>query len=107
MKSKGIDAIVNDQLVGNVLGLGMLLLTAMCGFTAYFLLEGRVQDNELIIITIVSCLLGLFVMGVATSIISSGVVTIFVCLAEDPRALQRNNPVLFDKIVQVYPSVIF
>lgn len=45
-------------------------------------------------------------MAVVTDVITSGVITTFVCLAEDPHALQRTKPELFNKIVQVYPQAV-
>jgi hypothetical protein len=54
--------------------------------------------------------LGLFTGGaefnIMGEVINSGVTTIFVCLAEDPYALERTQPELFQKVVEVYPEVM-
>lgn len=57
-KSKGIDAIVNDQLVGTVLGMGMLVVGVLCGFVAFLLTQGRAPDADVIAIVAVSVVLG-------------------------------------------------
>lgn len=45
-------------------------------------------------------------MLVITDVIESGTSTTLVCLAEDPRALQRSQPELFDMIRQTYQTVV-
>jgi hypothetical protein len=44
--------------------------------------------------------------SILSEVITSGVATVFVCLAEDPYALQRTQPELFQKIAEVYPQVL-
>lgn len=65
--------------------------------------------DEKTAILISSGVLGLIVgaaeFGIMAEVINSGVATIFVCLAEDPYALQRTQPELFQKVVEVYPQV--
>ncbi|CAG8776516.1 3324_t:CDS:1, partial [Gigaspora rosea] len=43
---------------------------------------------------------------VITDSISSGVSTTFVALAEDPDALRRTKPALFERIRQQWPRVV-
>jgi hypothetical protein len=50
-------------------------------------------------------LIGIGEFSILASVIDSGVVTTFVCLAEDPEALARTKPELYQKIQQVYPSI--
>lgn len=66
--------------------------------------------SEKTAILITSGVLGLIVgaaeFNIMAEVINSGVATIFVCLAEDPYALQRTQPELFQKIAEVYPQVM-
>jgi hypothetical protein len=42
---------------------------------------------------------------VVTGIIESGTATTFVCLAEDPAALARTKPELYNQFRSVYPNI--
>ena len=69
------------------------------------------QGPQLFLATIlIAALLGLVTgsaeFGIVAEVINSGVATIFVCLAEDPYALQRTQPELFQKVSEVYPQVM-
>ena len=110
IKSFFIDAIINDNLIGSVLGFGTLLVAIITGMAGYFLgvyflqdVVGDARDANLIIITILAVLFGGALMFIGTSVIRSGVVATFVCLAEDPAALARTKPELYNQIVSRYP----
>jgi hypothetical protein len=92
-KSKGIDAIINDQLIGSVLGIGGLLVGAITtlitwGYLAarnigpqYVNKSGVNQINGVFIaILVVSFLIGIAEFSIAASVVDSGVVATFVCL---------------------------
>ncbi len=55
---------------------------------------------------VLGLLVGMAEFSILAEVITSGVATIFVCLAEDPYALQRTQPELFQKIAEVYPQVL-
>jgi hypothetical protein len=48
----------------------------------------------------------MFQFTILAGVIDSGVTTTFVCLAEDPAALARTKPELYQQIQQVYPQVM-
>jgi xanthosine utilization system XapX-like protein len=62
--------------------------------------------NAPIISGIIGFLIGYFEFSIIASVINSGVATTFVCLAEDPAALARTKPELYQKIQQVYPEIM-
>jgi hypothetical protein len=109
-KSRGIDAIINDCLVGNVLGMGGLfigLLVGGIGCLFVFMLHGIPNEPVYyIVIGVAGLLIGLIEFGVLASVIDSGVTTTFVCLAEDPQALAATKPQLYREIQRVYPEVV-
>ncbi|KAI8902209.1 choline transporter-like protein [Globomyces pollinis-pini] len=111
-KSRGIDALVNDNLIGNVLGFGGFfigLLTAGCGaLVVYFQssLTASDADTYMIVCALIGFFIGLVEFSVLAGVIDSGVTTTFVCLAEDPAALQKTKPNLYNKIHEVYPQVM-
>jgi len=46
------------------------------------------------------------IMIVVSDIIDSGACSTLVCLAEDPRALQRTQPELYNKIRETYQTIL-
>ncbi|EGF82972.1 hypothetical protein BATDEDRAFT_36345 [Batrachochytrium dendrobatidis JAM81] len=110
IKSRGIDAIINDDLIGNVLNVGAFfvgLVTGVVGFT-YIQLSPTIPHYtaNYIVIVFVSFFIGIVEFSVLSSVIDSGVATTFVCLAEDPSALARTKPDLYHKIAEVYPQAL-
>ena len=111
IKSRGIDAIINDDLISNVLTFGTLFVGLISGGAAVLYLRfapGNLQNdvNALVIMGIIGFVIGMVEFSIMAETISSGVAATFVCLAEDPAALRRTKPELFDKIAQVYPQVL-
>ncbi|KAI8895528.1 choline transporter-like protein [Globomyces pollinis-pini] len=110
-KSRGIDAIINDDLIGNVLGMGSLAIGLVTGGVAclYVYVNPNFVDKSAIYYAVFG-LIGLFVgiteFSILAGVIDSGVITTFVCLAEDPQALAQTKPELYRKIQEVYPQVM-
>jgi hypothetical protein len=55
------------------------------------------------VVVMVCFIVGISMFSTISMTISSGVSTTFVCLAEDPQALQRTQPELFEKVR--YPRI--
>ncbi|RIB23701.1 plasma-membrane choline transporter-domain-containing protein [Gigaspora rosea] len=114
IKDRGVEAIINDDLIGNVLTMGSLLIGVLCGLLGFlyinFLLKPLLNDQSntnLIVIFVIICFaIGFMMCVVITDSISSGVSTTFVALAEDPDALRRTKPALFERIRQQWPRVV-
>ncbi|KAJ3035236.1 putative choline transporter, neither null mutation nor overexpression affects choline transport [Rhizophlyctis rosea] len=108
-KSRGIDAIINDSLIGNVLGIGSILVGLITAFVGYLYVQLSPDlpndTSNFIIIAFIAFFIGLSEFTILANVIDSGVTTTFVCLAEDPEALRRTKPQLYNSIVQVYPEV--
>ncbi|KAJ3175434.1 putative choline transporter, neither null mutation nor overexpression affects choline transport [Geranomyces variabilis] len=108
-KSRGVDAIINDQLIGSVLGVGGIVVSFICGFVAF--LYVRFSPNipndsaHYAVFIILAVFLGASEFFVLSNVIDSGSTATFVCLAEDPAALQRTKPQLYEAIRAVYPQV--
>ncbi|TPX61697.1 hypothetical protein PhCBS80983_g00930 [Powellomyces hirtus] len=110
-KTRGIDAIINDQLIGTVLGIGGLVVSFICGFVAflYVRFSDNIPNNALhyAVFIILAVFLGASEFFVLSNVIDSGATATFVCLAEDPAALQRTKPELYEAIRAVYPQVAY
>lgn len=111
IKERGIEAVINDSLIGNVLGVGVLLvgvLNALIGYIYVAVVAPNILSDAptAVILLLVCFFVGLSFMSLVTSVIESGTSTTFVTLAEDPGVLQRNQPQLFERIRQTWPEVV-
>lgn len=105
VKAAGIDAIINDNLIGSVLSLSSLFIGLIGGTVALvtFIFYSRSAEP---VERLFAFLIGLFASSIISwcslAIISSGVTTFFVCLAEDPAALQRSDPATYQNVRSQY-----
>ncbi|EPZ32583.1 Choline transporter-like domain-containing protein [Rozella allomycis CSF55] len=112
VKSRGVDAIINDNFVGTALSFGSLICGVLSAAVAGLVIAtGITSDSDSVKIIVIFVVIGLFVglviFSTVTTVVNSGTATIFVCLAVDPNSLRRNNPELFAKFAEVYPEVNF
>ncbi|KAI8063901.1 plasma-membrane choline transporter-domain-containing protein [Gongronella butleri] len=111
IKDRGIEAMINDNLINNVLFLGALLvavLTSLLGYL-YLLVDQPAYNqtgNMTPVIVLICFIVGLSMFSTVAIVISCGVSTTYVCLAEDPQALQRTQPKLFEMIRQTWPRIV-
>eukprot|EP00158_Paraphelidium_tribonemae_P008918 Partr_v1_DN28724_c1_g1_i1_m61713 putative Probably involved in transport through the plasma membrane (By similarity) len=112
MKSTGFSAIMNDNFIGNVIGIGALLVGLLAGGLGFLGLKlaftkaeqdmwGGYMFGVALILFFVGCLM----ISIVGMYIRSAVSTLFVCLAEDPAALARTKPQLYESIRQTYPQI--
>ncbi|KAL4073935.1 plasma-membrane choline transporter-domain-containing protein [Scleroderma yunnanense] len=110
-QDRGIDALVNDSLVGTTLIFGAYVVGLLCSLFAYLYLrfthpsynsEGQYTAP----VVLFAFLIGLQCSLTLSSAIEAGVSTIFVGLGEDPQVLAMRAPALFDMIAQRYPRVV-
>ncbi|ORX91785.1 DUF580-domain-containing protein [Basidiobolus meristosporus CBS 931.73] len=111
IQDRGVEAIINDNLIGNVLTMGGLLvgvITALLTYLFILVFKPAVNSNGsfTVIFIIFGFLIGLTLFILVAEVIESGTATTFVCLAEDPNALRQSQPELFEKIRQTYPEVV-
>jgi hypothetical protein len=100
LTDRGVDALVNDSLVGIVIQWGAYVVGALCSLGAYLYLRYTAPSYNAggqytAPVVLFSFLIGaqcLLTLGVA---IEAGVSTIFVGLGEDPQVLAQRAPQLF------------
>jgi hypothetical protein len=110
IKDRGIDALINECLVGPVLSLGCMFVAVCCALIAYVYLnvtdpvynQGGAFTG---VIVVYAFLIGLQVASCFVVPINSGIDTIFVGAAWDPQVLMQQHPDLYAKMVAVYPHV--
>lgn len=102
--SHGIQAIINDNIIGSVLSMACLasaVVTGVLGGAMIYALE----DDYYIPVGIICGLIGFVMVMQVLEIVESAVTTIFVCFAEEPEALQRNSPELYHKFQTTYGNI--
>ncbi|KAK4099569.1 DUF580-domain-containing protein [Parathielavia hyrcaniae] len=110
IKDRGIDALVNECLIGPVLGVGATFVGYACALLAYVYMvftdpAYNASGGFTPVVVAFAFLIGLQICNVFTTPISSGIDTIFVAAAWDPEVMIRDHPDLYHRMVQVYPHV--
>ncbi|KAJ1732448.1 putative choline transporter, neither null mutation nor overexpression affects choline transport [Coemansia biformis] len=111
VKDRGIDALINDSLIGNVLQMGAFMCASVVALVAWLYItitkpEYNATGSYTVPIIIAAFLLAMSMFTVLLKCIDSGAATTFVCLAEDPGTMARNNPRLFAMVAEAYPQVV-
>lgn len=111
LRDRGVEQIINDSIIGSVLGVGSLLIGVLCALVGFGFVHTQnpafnSSGNFTIPVIIAAFVVGISLFYVVADVISSGVSTIFVGLAEDPNAMATKDPRLWQMIVQTYPGVI-
>ncbi|KAG2181360.1 hypothetical protein INT43_008943 [Umbelopsis isabellina] len=111
IKDRGVEALINDNLINNVLFMGGLLvgvITSLFGFIYLAVAQPAFNSGGQVtpVIVMMCFIIGLSMFSSIATVISSGVATTFVCLAEDPDALRRTKPELWERIRQTWPRVV-
>ncbi|KAK9777588.1 putative Protein PNS1 [Seiridium cardinale] len=110
IKQRGIDALVNECLIGPVLSMGATFVGYACALMAYLYLvftkPAYNSDGSFTpVVVAFAFLIGLQICNIFTTPISSGIDTIFVATAWEPEVLMREHPELYQEMVKVYPNV--
>ncbi|KAG0081293.1 putative choline transporter, neither null mutation nor overexpression affects choline transport [Linnemannia elongata] len=111
LKDRGIVQIINDNLIGNVWAMGAIMAGVLSGLASYLYLRFanpsfNSNGEFTYVIVVMAFVLGLQMLFTVGTVIDSGVATTFVCLAEDPAALARTKPELFERIRATWPAVV-
>ncbi|KAF9049737.1 plasma-membrane choline transporter-domain-containing protein [Panaeolus papilionaceus] len=109
-KDRGIDALVNDSLVGMTLMWGGYAIGLLSVLFAYLYLRFTAPSYNAggqytAPILLFSFVIGFTCSNTMSSAIEAGVSTIFVGLGEDPQVLAIRAPELFNMIADTYPEV--
>ncbi|KAF8658257.1 hypothetical protein AX16_002033 [Volvariella volvacea WC 439] len=109
-KDRGIDALINDSLVGMTMTWGAYLAGCLSSLFAYLYLRitapsYNANGQYTVPVVLFAFLIGIMCCSTITSPVEAGVSTIFVGLAEDPQVLQVRAPELFGMVAQRYPHV--
>ena len=94
----GLDAIINDDIIGGTIMFSACIVAALTGFCGAFWAVHSGIENWFWGVGFPCSLVG-FVLGVVTfNVVESAVLSIYVCFAEDPDALYYNDRDLYEKL---------
>jgi len=109
LRNRGIDALVNDNLVGSALFLGALLSGLICGGITALLAKYAMNLQLWVTWAFVAFAIGFTMAMVGMSVASSAVTCFFVCIAEDIHAFGENHyeeyQQLTDRMHEAYPTL--
>ncbi|TFK20956.1 DUF580-domain-containing protein [Coprinopsis marcescibilis] len=110
-KDRGVDALVNDSLVGMTLMWGAYAIGLLCSLFAFLYLKitappYNAGGQYTVPVLVFSFFIGVVCSNTLGSAIEAGVSTIFVGLGEDPQVLAIRAPELFGLIATAYPHVV-
>jgi len=97
----GLQVIVNDNIIGTVLAMGCWVGGFLTG-VAGGVLGWVYLPEDWIFLAVVGLVVGFTMVAMTLQVVESGVSTIFVCFAEDPAALARNDAYLFNLFMSTY-----
>ncbi|KAK0266292.1 pH nine-sensitive protein 1 [Friedmanniomyces endolithicus] len=110
IKDRGIDALVNECLIGPVLTMGATFVAYACALLAYLYLvftkpSYNTNGEFTPVVVAYAFLIGLQIANCFTVPLSSGIDTIFVAAAWDPEVLMKEHPEMYNRMIEVYPHV--
>eukprot|EP00455_Lapot_gusevi_P034542 TRINITY_DN380_c0_g1_i3.p1 TRINITY_DN380_c0_g1~~TRINITY_DN380_c0_g1_i3.p1 ORF type:complete len:535 (+),score=170.86 TRINITY_DN380_c0_g1_i3:87-1691(+) len=101
-KTKGIDAVINDDLTGGVMALGAVVGGCVVGAVSLWLSHYVYDMSNWALWVFSGFLIGLVMTMCAMEVIESCVASFFVCFAEDPAALNATKPEAYQHIATAW-----
>ena len=110
MKDRGLDALVQDCLIGPVLTMGSVFVSYLCALLAYLYLQFtkpayNTDGNFTAVIMAFAFVIGLQICQIFMTPVGSGIETIFVSMGWDPQVMISDHPDLYYRLVHLYPRV--
>jgi len=107
--SKGIDALINDDLTGFALLCGSFIGGIVCAIVAVLMAHNNSSvQSYTTAFGVIGFTIGFFLCMTILHVVRSAIVTLFVCYAEDPNALKVNHEQECNKFeqarAQAYPN---
>jgi len=104
VEKNGVDALVNDELVGTVLTMGAAVGGLACGIMPILVGRGSgaLTVSQAWVVFVIGGLLGYTIIMAVMAVVWSSVVTLFVCFAEDPTALYHTKPAEFQRLMSAW-----
>jgi len=104
-EERGMEALINDDLISGVLIMGSFVGAIIVGIIAGIWSHAVLETLPWGVAATAGFFIGYFMMIFSMQVIDSAVATIFVCFAEDPQPLQRNDKKLYERFVMTYNEI--
>lgn len=106
-KNRGWEAIIADDLVGNVVLLTSLVSGAVMGGVTILIHQNtdwfsEIPGDPTVLAFFCGFIVGLIITAILLQVVASGVNAVIVMFAEAPAELQRNYPELSEKMVATW-----
>eukprot|EP01083_Nonionella_stella_P023973 66339_1 len=100
LQSKGMDAWINDDLIGFALVCGAMIGGFVCAAVGGLMVKinSDVNDQYISAFALVGFFIGFYLCWTVLHIVASCVVAIYVCFAEDPNAMEINRTSDYHKL---------
>jgi hypothetical protein len=110
LSSRGIDAIINDDLTGLALSCGAFFGFVVSAFAGYFVSTaffgtGAFGILASVLLAIYGGIVGYALCVLILLVVRSGVVALFVCFAEDPATMAANRPKEYGDLTGAHPGM--
>jgi len=102
LKSRGLDAVINDSLINTALTMGALtvgFLTALLTALVAAIWLPSTESLSVIGVSSFAFLIAFALSSTALGSIEAAIMALFICLAEDPNALYSSKPDVYERIV--------
>lgn len=108
MQNRGIDAMVNDSLIGSVLSFGASFVAYAAALVAYCFLKYtdpsyNATGGFYAPVVGLAFVIALQVSNITNVSLKSGCSTFFLALARDPEVLRASYPAIYEEICRTYP----
>lgn len=109
LQRNGIMAIINDDMIGTFCQMASLSIASLCMIVSYVVSSLVFGSSRNIVtgISFLGWLSGALTSTVFLNVVYSGSTTMMVCVAEDPEALHRTKPELYEKLASAYQSIFY
>jgi len=109
MRSRGFDAVINDSLIGGVLAFAQIVCGLLTGIVTA-LIANYSFETDWRAYAGLGFVIGVMLMTVVCEVVEAAVITLFICLADDPVTLQRTKPNEYNKLMdplhENYPNAV-
>jgi len=110
--TRGLTAIINDDLTGIALVCGSMIgavVSAIAGYVIGYAFYGNDDDEDVSTLLPVALAVGGFFVGLilcrcVLQVIASAVIALFVCYAEDPASMFANRPEEYQRLLDAKPA---
>lgn len=111
LREKGIDALINDNLINIALGFYSMFVSYLAALFAFLYLRFTSPSYNSsggynVPLMAFSFVIALQICNIANETIRSGTATFFVALGNDPEVFHISYPQRFDEIFRAYPDVL-